>query len=53
MTIKEIISIAENKLATLNSDYATLKNLGDLDGCVALEGEISETEKTLNSLRLI
>jgi len=53
MTIKEIIEITENKLSSLNAELTTLKSLGDLDSCTIKEGEITETEITLNSLRLI
>lgn len=51
MSISDLIRLAQNRLATLNSARATADRDGDADRVAALDTEISETEATLAALR--
>lgn len=51
MKIEELITVAENKLATLNNDMATAVAKGDADAIMRLENEVAETQATLDTLR--
>lgn len=51
MKISELISLAENKLATLNQAIATAQAKGDADAIARLDAEVVETQETLDELR--
>jgi hypothetical protein len=51
MTISELITLASNRLTTLNGQHATAVALGDVQRMAALEAEIVETQSTLDALR--
>jgi hypothetical protein len=51
MSISDLIRLAQNRLATLNSARATADRDGDADRVAALDTEIAETEATLAALR--
>jgi hypothetical protein len=51
MSIDDLIHLAQNRLATLNSARATADRNGDADRVAALDAEIAETEATLEILR--
>jgi|688.fasta_scaffold417003_2 hypothetical protein len=51
MSISDLIRLAQNRLATLNSARATADRNGEPDRVAALDAEITETEATLETLR--
>jgi hypothetical protein len=51
MSISDLIRLAQNRLATLNSAWATADRDGDDARISQLETEIAETEATLAALR--
>lgn len=51
MTISDLITLAQNRLATLNGARATAVALGQDDRIAALDAEIADTEATLEQLR--
>lgn len=51
MTIAELLTLASNRLATLNQAHATAVALGNVERMAALEAEIVETQSTLDALR--
>lgn len=53
MTIPDLISLAQNRLATLNGARASAVAAGQADRIAALDDEIAETEDTLEQLRSI
>ena len=50
MTVSDIVRLLRAKLSTLNSAHATASANGDIDQVIRLEGEISETQATLDQL---
>ena len=53
MSISDLIRLAQNRLATLNSARATADRNGETDRVSTLDAEIAETEATLATLREI
>lgn len=53
MSIAELISLLENRLATLNNSKATAVALGDLGQLNVLDAEIQQTTSTLVQLRTL
>jgi hypothetical protein len=53
MSISDLIRLAQNRLATLNSARATADRDGDADRVAALEAEIVKTEETIATLRRV
>ena len=51
MKIPELITLAENKLATLNQAVSDATIRGEADTISALEEKVIETQKTLDFLR--
>ena len=51
MTIADLITLAANRLATLNNARATALALGDDARVAVIDAEIAETEATLAQLR--
>lgn len=50
MTIAELISLAQARLAHLNNRMASATVAGDVSGMAALEQSIAETEDTIARL---
>lgn len=53
ITIPDLISMCERRLANLQSVRGSAVALGDIVQVGRLDGEISETQATLNQLRTI
>jgi hypothetical protein len=53
MSISDLIRLAQNRLATLNSARATADRDGDADRVAQIEAEIVKTEETISTLRRI
>ena len=53
MKIAELITLAENKLATLNQAIATATSKGDAEALTRLGAEVAETQDTLDDLRTL
>jgi hypothetical protein len=53
MSIADLIRLAQNRLATLNSARATAHAFGQDDRVASLDAEIAETEATLAILRTV
>lgn len=53
MTVDDLITLAENKLASLNQRRATAHQIGDSNSIPAIDAEVADTEATLAALRLI
>jgi hypothetical protein len=53
MTVNDLITLAENKLAALNQRRTTAHQLGDTSDMPKIDAEIVDTETTLSSLRAI
>ena len=51
MKINELMTLASNRLATLNQAHATAVALGDVQRMAALEVEIVETQSTIDALQ--
>jgi hypothetical protein len=51
MSISELIDLMEKKLTALNGARATAFALGDVAQVVAIDGQISQTQLTLDALR--
>lgn len=51
MKITDLISVAENKLASLNNEMATAIQRGDTEAISRLEIKVAETQDTLDTLR--
>jgi hypothetical protein len=49
----ELITLATNRLATLNNARATANALGDVSRLSRLDLDIAETENTLEALRTL
>lgn len=53
MTVQKLIQLAERRLARLEQDRVSAELIGDTDSMERLDGEIGETQATLNSLRTL
>lgn len=53
MTIPDLIAMCERRLTNLQSVRGSAVVLGDIVQVARLDGEISETQATLNRLRTI
>lgn len=53
MTVAEVISILENRVAALQKARACLADQGDLAGVADIDNQVTETEATLAALRTI
>lgn len=53
MTIQKLIQLAERRLARLEQERTNAELIGDIDAMARLDGEISETQATLNQLRTL
>ena len=53
MNIQQLLSLACNRLAALNSARATAVTLGDIDRLGALDADIAETQATIDALRTL
>ena len=53
MTLSDLITLAQNRLATLNNARASAVATGQDDRIASLDAEIAETEATLAQLRSI
>lgn len=53
MTIDQLITLAANRLAALNTARATAVALGNIAAIDGLDADIAETQITLNALRAI
>ena len=53
MKLSDLITLAQNRLATLNGARASAVATGQDDRIAALDAEIAETEATLAQLRSI
>ena len=51
MTVAQLITLAANRLAALNTARATAVGLGTIAVLDALDADIAETQATLNQLR--
>jgi hypothetical protein len=51
MTVIDLITLAQARLAALNTAMATALALGDAASIASLDAEIAETEATLAALR--
>ena len=51
MTPERLIGLLQRRLETLRANAATADNLGDIEGLLALENSIAETETTLSRLQ--
>ncbi len=53
MTLAHLITMLSNRLAALNSAYATALGLGNVDEVARLDMEINVTQSTLRQLQEI
>ena len=53
MTIPQLITLASNRLAALNTSRANAVALGDIERIDALDAEIAETQNTLDALHTL
>jgi hypothetical protein len=53
MTIPQLITLAANRLAVLNSAHATAVVLGEVERIAVLDAEIAETQATLDALHTL
>lgn len=53
MKISDLITLTQNRLATLNNARASAVSMGQADRVSALDAEISETQDTINQLRTL
>jgi|LakMenEpi03Aug12_release.lakeMendotaPanAssembly.Ray.scaffolds.fasta_scaffold3590153_1 hypothetical protein len=53
MTIQQLITLASNRLAALNTSRANAVALGDVERIDALDAEIAETQNTLDALNTL
>jgi hypothetical protein len=53
MTIPQLIALAANRLAALNSARATAVTLGDIARLDALDAGIAETQATIDKLNTL
>lgn len=53
MTIPELITLMQNRIATLGGQRATAEAHGDVAEVTRLDAEITETQATLEQLRTL
>ena len=53
MTVQKLIQLAERRLARLEQERVGAENAGDIDAMGRIDGEIAETNATLNQLRTL
>jgi hypothetical protein len=53
MKMQELVTLMANKLAYLNNAKSTAMASGDLEAVLRLEGEISETQATIDALQTL
>ena len=53
MTVQKLIQLAERRLARLEQERINADLIGDTDAMARLDGEVSETQATLNQLRTL
>jgi hypothetical protein len=53
MTIPQLITLASNRLAALNTSRANAVALGEVERIDALDAEIAETQNTLAALNTL
>lgn len=53
MTVQKLIQLAERRLARLEQERINAELIGDTDAMARLDGEIGETQTTLNQLRTL
>jgi hypothetical protein len=53
MTIQQLITLASNRLAALNSSRANAVALGEVERIELLDAEILETQNTLDALNTL
>ena len=53
MKMQELVSLMANKLAYLNTAKSTAMTSGDLEAVLRLDGEISETQATIDALKTL
>jgi hypothetical protein len=51
MTIQDLITLLSNKLSSLNNAKSNAIVSGDVEAVLRLDGEIAETQDTLNKLQ--
>lgn len=51
MKMQELITLLANKIASLNNARSTAVSSGDVETVLRLDGEILETQDTLNQLQ--
>lgn len=53
MTIQQLITLASNRIAALNTSRANAVALGDIERIDALDAEIEQTQTTLAALKTL
>lgn len=53
MTVQKLIQLAERRIAHLEQARSGAESIGDADAMARLDGEIEETQTTLNQLRTL
>jgi len=53
MKMQELITLLSNKLSSLNNAKSTAMASGDLEAVLRLEGEIGETQATIEALQTL
>ncbi len=53
MKISELITLTENKLATLNNEMAYAIQVGEVEEIARIEAQVTETQHTLDALRAV
>ena len=53
MTVQKLIQLAERRLVRLEQERINAELIGDVDAMARLDGEIGETQTTLNQLRTL
>jgi hypothetical protein len=53
MTLSELIILLSNRISWLNSAKSTAIAAGDAAAVLRLDGEIEETQETLNKIQLV
>ena len=53
MKMQELITLLSNKIASLNNARSNAISSGDVEAVLRLDGEILETQDTLNQLQAI
>ncbi len=53
MKISQLIDVAQSKLAALNNEMSYAIQVGEVEEITRIEGQVSETQATLDQLRSI